>query len=281
MRGHARATIVASCTLTLGCHLLTEPALPSGAERFDPPPVYAQWWALTEACSAVTRPLSAVEFYRVPHVSVVPTPDHGDVAGYWSSASNRIVLAGDWADHGRTVRHEMLHALVRGAGHPPIYFQGVCAGVVDCPEVGCRDAGPEPTRAPAGAPVLPVAALDIRMELLPNRVSRSGADTVLTIVVRVTNPRRGPVWVPLEATPTVPGAPAYAGFFGFAIRPVGTEARLIGMQQSIPTAPVPFAAGETRQNVFDLNVKRYPAGDYTIGGLFNTRQVSSTLRVVP
>jgi hypothetical protein len=280
MLAHIRSTAVVACTLALGCHLLTDPSLPSGAERLAPPPVYAQWWALTEACSGIMRPLRAVEFYRVPHASV-STPDHGDVAGYWSSASNRIVLAGPYVDDGRAVRHEMLHALVRGVGHPPAYFQGRCAGVVDCPEVGCRDAGPVPARAPTDAPMLPVAALDVRMDLLPNPASRTGADSVLSVVVRVTNPRPEPVWVPLEATPSVPGAPAYAGFFGFAVRSVGRESQVIGMQQSILTGPVPFAAGETRQFVFDLNVARYPAGDYTVGGLFNTRQVWSPLRVMP
>jgi hypothetical protein len=275
-----RSTAVLACTLALGCERITDPSLPSDAERFAPPSAYAQWWAITEACSGIVRPLEAVEFYRVPHASV-HTPDDGDVAGYWSSASNRIVLAEPYVDHGRIVRHEMLHALVRGGGHPPAYFQGRCEGVVDCPEVGCRDAGPPPTRAPANAPVLEVAALDVRMDLLPNPVSRTGADSVLAVVVRVTNPRPEPVWVPLEATPSVPGAPTYAGFFGIAIRAMWTETQVVGMQQSILRAPVPFAAGETRQFVFDLKASRYPAGDYMVGGLFNTRQMWLPLRLMP
>jgi hypothetical protein len=274
-----RSTAVLACMLALGCERITDPLLPSDAERFAPPPVYAQWWAITEACSGIVRPLEAVEFYRVPHAAV-HTPDDGDVAGYWSAASNRIVLAKSYVDDGRIVRHEMLHALVRGGGHPPAYFQGRCEGVVDCPTVGCRDAGPPPIRAPSSAALLPVATLDVRMDLLPNPASRTGGDSVLSIVVRVTNPRPEPVWVPLEATPPVPGAPGYPGFFGFVVHFAGTTTQMSGMQSWFPSPVVPFAAGETRQYVFDLNVSRYPAGDYTVGGLFNTRQVWSPLRVM-
>lgn len=36
------------------CEIATAP-LPHGAERFDPPAVYAQWWSLTEQCSGIIR----------------------------------------------------------------------------------------------------------------------------------------------------------------------------------------------------------------------------------
>jgi hypothetical protein len=222
-----------------------------------------------------------VEFYIVPQVSSVPDGAYGDVAAYWSSASNRIVLAGYFVGDGRTVRHEMLHALLGTDGHSPDYFQGSCAGVVDCATVGCQDAGPAPVHAPDGAPALPLSALDVRIDLLQNTVSRTGVDTVVSVIVRVTNPRAGPVWVTLEPTPSVPGAPAYTGFFGFDIRSVGSGASLLGMRQSVPSQPVPFASGETRQFIFDVGVTRYPTGDYVAIGFFNARQVSATLRVTP
>jgi hypothetical protein len=277
---HRFASSVISA-LVIGCRWLTEPPLPSGAERYTPPPVYQRWWAMTEACSDIVLPFDGVQFYRVPGAWSVPYGAYGEVAGYWSSTSNRIVLAGDHLGDARIVRHEMLHALLRKRGHPPEYFQGRCAGVVDCGTVGCQHGGPVPVRAPAGAPTLALSSLDLRVDLLPNPVTRSGADSVLSLVVRVTNPHAGPVWVPLEPTPSVPGSPAYAGFFGFDLCPLGSDASLVGMQQSILMQPVPFAPGETRQFIFDVSVTRYPVGDYVATGLYNTRHVSVTLHVAP
>ena len=123
---------LAACAsvLTLGCQGLTDPALPADTVRFVPPPVYAQWWATTEACSGITRSFDAVQFYKVLNASTIPDNTYGEVAAYWSPVSNRIVLADFYEMQGKLVRHEMLHALLRVSGHPPEYFQGRCADVV-------------------------------------------------------------------------------------------------------------------------------------------------------
>ena len=47
----------------LACESLVAPALPDGATVLTPPPVYARWWAMTEACSRRTGDLSAVTWY--------------------------------------------------------------------------------------------------------------------------------------------------------------------------------------------------------------------------
>ncbi|HJQ11408.1 MAG TPA: hypothetical protein VJ840_10300 [Gemmatimonadaceae bacterium] len=126
----SRRAAAIACILALSCDRIVDPALPGDAIRFTPPPVYAQWWTSTEACSGITGSLDAVEFYRIPNASTIPDKTYGEVAAYWSPASNRIVLADFYEMQGQVVRHEMLHALLRVSGHPPEYFQGRCADVV-------------------------------------------------------------------------------------------------------------------------------------------------------
>jgi len=126
----SRRIAAAASFVALSCQMPTDPPLPGDAVRFTPPPVYAQWWSLTEECSGITRSLDAVQFYRIPNASTIPDNTYGEVAAYWSPASNRIVLADFYEMQPQLVRHEMLHALLRVSGHPPEYFQGRCAGVV-------------------------------------------------------------------------------------------------------------------------------------------------------
>jgi hypothetical protein len=126
----SRSIAIAASLAALSCQMATDPALPGDAVRFVPPPVYAQWWATTEACSGIKGSLDAIQFYKVPNASTIPDNTYGEVAAYWSPASNRIVLADFYEMQGQLVRHEMLHALLRVSGHPSEYFQGRCADVV-------------------------------------------------------------------------------------------------------------------------------------------------------
>lgn len=268
--------------------------LPVSAVRFTPPPVYARWWAITEGCSGRTGDFAAYSWYVVPGHSV-PDGRVRNVAAYADVVGRRMVFAASWRDDGGTVRHEMLHALLGPAyasgdlahQHPPAYFQGRCAGVVDCPEIGCGDAGPAPVTAPANAPTLPLSAVDIRVDLLSNPVSRTGADNFVSLIVRVTNPSTGPVWVPLEATPDL--RPPYVHWYGFRIVPAGqrvpiadlTRTDSAGMVTSDSIRRVPFAARQTREWVIDMPASVYPAGDYLAVGFFNTRQVWTPLTVTP
>jgi hypothetical protein len=137
-----------------------------------------RWWTLTEARAGRSGDFAAYEWYVVPGNSF-SNPYWGEVDAYTDVDAHRVVLSAASQDNGGIVRHEMLHALlgreyaVRDlAGmHPPAYFQGRCAGVVSCPDKGCRDAGPAPVDAPADANTLPSSALDLHVDVLGNRVA--------------------------------------------------------------------------------------------------------------
>jgi hypothetical protein len=260
---------VLAAAVLAACGGPTDPAafpLPPGAARFDPPPVYARWWAQVEACSGLRGDLAAYTWYAVP--GAVPHRS-GPVAGYADPWNRRAVLADRYREDGAGVRHEMLHLLLGVAfadveparQHPPAYFQGRCEGVVDCAADGCADdRGAPPPLAPAGAPTLPVSALDVRVDVEPAAPSRSAADPWFAVVVRVTNPTGGPVWVPLEgAEPgSAPGL-TVAGF-GYRIGPPGSEASWEGAVRAAPSARVSFLAGQTRQYVVEANAAPAASG---------------------
>src|SRR5688500_4303804 len=125
------------------CGSLVDPDLPTNAEQFSPPPVYARWWAMPQACSGLSGDLAFVSWHVVPGASTVPL--NGQlVDGYWSGASNRIVIAEKARLAGGKVRHEMLHALIKARGHPRGKFLADCGGVVACPVPCVSDAGPPP-----------------------------------------------------------------------------------------------------------------------------------------
>src|SRR5687767_13898568 len=50
------------------CSSLVDPDLPVNARQFTPPPVYARWWAMTQACSGLSGDLASVSWYVVPGV---------------------------------------------------------------------------------------------------------------------------------------------------------------------------------------------------------------------
>lgn len=245
----------------------TDPPLPADAVRVTPPAVYARWWAQTEVCSGLTGDLAAVQWYVVPGADSVPRgAGRRDAAAYWSSASNRVVLASHVARDGGTVRHEMLHALLGPAatGHPPAYFQGRCDGWVECPAVGCADEGSPPPAAPADAAVLPASALPISVELLPSVVRRVPGDSGVTVVVRVTNPRPEPVWVELASPFQCEPCADYNGF-GFNLdSPGGT-----GTQYMTAVRRFALSAGGSKLRAIDWDLANYPVGTYQVGGTFN------------
>lgn len=118
-------------TSVLQCRDITGPSADiEGAVRFEPPPVYAEWWADTERCSGHTGDMRRISWYVVPDADVFV---YGGTAtnGLYDQASEEIVLAGRQASVAGTVRHEMLHALIRTSGHPREFFAEKCAGVVE------------------------------------------------------------------------------------------------------------------------------------------------------
>jgi hypothetical protein len=111
------------------------PTEPAGAIRMAPSAEYRAWWAETEQCSDLAADPSEVTWYVVPGVSMVPTPDHGEVAAYYDPRGRAITLAGFYAASAAVVRHEALHALlaangIHARGHPPLYFRDRCGPLV-------------------------------------------------------------------------------------------------------------------------------------------------------
>lgn len=96
---------------------------PEGDMPLDPPPVYREWWAKTEACSGRKGDFervswSVIEGYSFPCSS-------GECAGHWRT-NHHIYLAGDWVMDEMVVRHEMLHDLLGRPGHPDPPFGVGC-----------------------------------------------------------------------------------------------------------------------------------------------------------
>jgi hypothetical protein len=96
---------------------------PEGDVPLDPPPIYREWFAKTEACSGLTGNFdrlrwSVVEGHSFPCSS-------GECAGHWRT-SHHIFLAGDWVMDEMVVRHEMLHDILDRTGHPDPPFGEGC-----------------------------------------------------------------------------------------------------------------------------------------------------------
>ncbi len=95
---------------------------PGDESPMAPPAVYREWWGKTEACSGLTGDFGRVSW------SVVVGPSFpcssGRCAGHWEPG-HRIYLAEGWAMNEMVVRHEILHELMNGGGHPnPPFGQG-------------------------------------------------------------------------------------------------------------------------------------------------------------
>ena len=76
---------------------------PEGDVPLEPPAVYREWWAKTQACSGLTG-----DFDRIR----------------WSD--HHIFLASEWSMDEMVVRHEMLHDLIGRPGHPTPPFGRGC-----------------------------------------------------------------------------------------------------------------------------------------------------------
>jgi hypothetical protein len=97
---------------------------PEGDQPLDPPAVYREWWAKTEACSGLTGDFDRVNWVVVEGPSFPCSS--GQCAGHWSSLGHQIFLAREWASDEMVVRHEMLHDLIGRPGHPNPPFGDGC-----------------------------------------------------------------------------------------------------------------------------------------------------------
>lgn len=107
-----------------------EQPLVDGAVRFDAPAVYLTWWKETEQCSGVRRRMGDMDWYRVPDAWMFNYDTLTQLTGLFQSP-HRITLSDVAREVPKTVRHEMLHAILRVGNHPRAYFGVKCKGLVD------------------------------------------------------------------------------------------------------------------------------------------------------
>jgi hypothetical protein len=244
MRALRRAGVLALVG-ALACDRIVDP-LPPTAEAFTPPVVFARWWGMVESCSGVAGNLADLQWFVVNGPLVNPSNSSEWVAGYYSLASNRIVLAPGASRDGWTVRHEMLHALLRVGGHPRSYFLGSCAGTVPCQGDCITDAGP--FQPPADAIPVSMSALEVSSEIVPSAPSASFEDGFFTFTILVRNPLSHPVKISFPPRP-YGGPPTDYPFEIHSSAGVMTGGDLL-----FDSSAVYFAAGETKRDVIDFAV---------------------------
>lgn len=89
----------------------------------EPPAIYREWWARTEACSGLSGDFDRVEWLVVRGESFECRS--GQCVGHWQP-SHHIYIAESWVENEMVVRHEMLHDLLNGGGHPDPPFGEGC-----------------------------------------------------------------------------------------------------------------------------------------------------------
>jgi hypothetical protein len=231
----------------VSCGHLTDPTLPENALIFNPPAVYAKWWTMVEACSGLSGSLESIQWYSTLGDLRDPNDNDASIAGYWSLAGNRVVLSTSDTIAGGVVRHEMLHALLRSAGHPRSAFLQACGGVVFCGQECVRDAGP-PAPPPVGTPMVAPSELEVTSAVSPDGPSSQIDGGLATFTVSVHNPFAHAVVVSLPSgTGSVPVS------YGYAMRESAGGGVTSG-DFAFDTGITYFAAGETKRDVIDFFV---------------------------
>ena len=242
----ASRSVLLALVAGMACGHLTDPPLQSDADAFVPPAVYARWWAMVEACSGISRPLANVQWFAAQGVLLNPDGGGEQIGGYYSLASNRIVLASSDTIEGSVVRHEMLHALVRVRGHPRGAFLERCGGVVACGPDCVHDAGPATAPDPATPTVLP-AELEVTAMVSPAAPNSSTDGGFFSLTIMVRNPFPHPVIALLRSF-----GGATARSYPYDIR--GVSGGIDGAHFAFDTGVTYFLAGETKRDVVDLAV---------------------------
>ena len=130
-RHHLSLPALAAGLAATGCNLATGPApLPDGAVPFSPPAHYAEWWQETEQCAGRAANYVQVQWFVVPDAETFRLRGR-EWAGWWWESGNRIILAEEYREHALTVRHEMLHSILKRGDHPTTLFEQRCRGIVE------------------------------------------------------------------------------------------------------------------------------------------------------
>ncbi len=96
------------------------------AVRSEPPAQARRYWQELIACTGVRpkrgRGFASIQWHRVAGRQFA-RPDTGrDVIGLWLRPGNAVVLAGEWWDDPRLIKHEMLHVLLQTGSHEGAHF---------------------------------------------------------------------------------------------------------------------------------------------------------------
>lgn len=258
-----RTFVLVAAVVSSACDLVDP--LPSNAVQFSPPVVYSRWWSLVESCSGIERPMSGATWYVVPGVSAISNGQRNDLAGYWSQASNRIVLAGGSQFDGSIVRHEMLHAILGERFHSRESFLRRCAGIVGCGTECTAEAWP-PTKINAGIPRVTAEALRLGLEISPAVPSLDIDDGFFMVTVTVNNPASHHVMVVLAPR----GGSSLGSTFSYDLRgPFGGQS---GGDLAFDAEALVFSPGETKRHVYDFKIGydrgsgEFPPGEYLMRG---------------
>jgi hypothetical protein len=272
--GRWRAVLYLAAAHTLvSCESPTGIPFPSNAIRFTPPSIYREWWTLTEECSGRSASFDDVAWYVAPTAYEIPRTN--GLAGIWVPDGNRIVLAGgyDGVSDGELVRHEMLHAILHGGGHPRDMFVGRCQGVVVCIDECVTESSP-PQPDPLARPE-PPTALEVTVNVVPITPSSATWDGYFMMIIHARNPASYPVVVQLP--PSGDAGPPVS--FSYRLQSLGANI-FYDMREDYPEV-TRFGAGETKQFIFDFhNVQgsyRYDLspGTWTFNGAYGEVWTSS------
>jgi hypothetical protein len=271
---------LAACDRILG---LVDPMFPSDAEQFSPPAVYSTWWNMTQACSGLTGSLGNVTWFKT-NQALRNSSSGESIGGYWNSFSNRIVLTTDAMLDGGSVRHEMLHSLLRKGGHPRNQFLGKCAGTVHCRGSCLQDAGPY--RQPPETPIhVPGDSIEISVDIEPRNPNSAEDGGFFSMTVMVRN--RSAHWA------TVPSYyssifPEYDSTRTFEVDVRGPAGGISDWELRFDPSEWIFAPGETKRQVFDFTIgndliaHKLPPGNYTVrGGYSDYWSTHSTFVIGP
>jgi len=283
---HAIVLKVAGVLTLAACDRLVDPLFPSDAQEFSPPGVYSTWWNMTQACSSLTGPLNAVHWYKTDQ----PLRDArtGEpITGYWNSIDNRIVLMNDAVLDGGSVRHEMLHALVRKVGHPRSQFLGKCLGTVPCQGACIRDAGPyqQPPETPTH---IKGDSLEITVDIEPRNPNSAHDGGFFSMTVLVRNRTNHWATVPNYFSYVFSGVDS-SSTFDFDVR--GPAGGIIGGEVRMDPSEWIFAPDETKKQVFDFSIGnnsvayqlppyRLPPGNYIARGGYSEWMSSDSTFVI-
>jgi hypothetical protein len=276
------AVVAGSLGLTFCDRLvgLVDPLFPSDAEEFSPPAIYSTWWKMTQACSGMTGSLGSITWFKTNQALSSGTGE--PIGGYTNFLTNRIVLTNAVVLDGGSVRHEMLHALLRKGGHPRNQFLGKCLGTVDCQGSCIRDAGPY-TQPPETPIHVTGDSIAITVDIEPRNPTSAHDGGFFSMTVLVRNRSAHWVTVPSYFSQVFPSVDS-TNTFEFDVR--GPAGGISGGEIGFDPSERIFAPGETKKQVFDFSIgndffaRKLPPGNYIARGGYSEWMSSDSTFVI-